>query len=95
MYRKTLKEGEGMLFIFSDSKPRRFWMKNTFVDLSIAYLDEHKTIIDILDMKAVKSELEINLPTYPSSGPAKFALEVPLGWFKKHKIKLGDKLVLK
>lgn len=94
MYRKSLKEGEGMLFVFPNARVRRFWMKNTFIDLSIGYFDENKALLDVQDMIPVKSEMETNLPVYPSSGPAKYALEVPLGWFKKHKIKPGDKLVL-
>lgn len=94
MYRQSLKDGTGMLFVFKDEKLRRFWMKNTFIDLSIGYFDEKKVLVDIQDMKAVKSEMEQNPPTYPSARPAKYALEVPLGWFMRAKLKKGDKLVL-
>jgi hypothetical protein len=96
MFRKKLKDNEGMLFVFKEEKVRRFWMKNTFIDLSIGYFDSKKTLVDIQDMKAVRSEMEkdTTLPVYTSSSPAAFALEVPLGWFKKHNINKGDKLVL-
>jgi uncharacterized membrane protein (UPF0127 family) len=91
MFRKSLKDDEGMLFIFDDEEIRHFWMKNTFVDLDIGYFDHNKVLVDIAHMKAVKSEMESNLPTYPSAKPAQYALEVPKGWFDKHKIKLGQK----
>jgi uncharacterized membrane protein (UPF0127 family) len=94
MFRRSIKDGEGMLFVFQEAKPRRFWMKNTFVNLSIGYFDEQKILIDIQDMKAVTSELEQNPQTYPSARPAKYALEVPLGWFLRNKLKKGEKLVL-
>jgi hypothetical protein len=92
MFRKKLDEGTGMLFIFPDEEIRSFWMKNTFIDLSIGFFDAQQRLVDIQDMRAVKSEMEINPPTYQSAAPAKYALEVPRGWFQKHKIKVGDKL---
>jgi uncharacterized membrane protein (UPF0127 family) len=91
MFRKKLEDGKGMLFIFSDTSERRFWMKNTFLPLSIAFFDDQKKIINILDMKPADSEMQTDFPTYDSAGPAKYALEVPVGWFQKHKIKSGDK----
>lgn len=91
MYRQKLEEGTGMLFVFPDEEPRSFWMKNTFVPLSIGFFDSKKKLIDIQDMEPVKSEMQSDLPTYPSRGPAQYALEVPKGWFKKHKIKIGTK----
>ena len=95
MFRQSLKDGEGMLFVFQDEEVRNFWMKNTFIDLSIAYISSNKKIIKILDMAATKSEMESFLSTYSSETPAQYALEVPKGWFLRNKIKLGDKLVLK
>ena len=67
-------------------------MKNTFVDLSIAYIGANKEILEIIDMKAMKSSLDVDVPSYPSSVKAQYALEVNQGWFKKNKIKVGDKL---
>jgi uncharacterized membrane protein (UPF0127 family) len=93
MFRQNLPDGTGMLFIFPDEQPRSFWMKNTFVALSIAYINAQKKIVDIQDMVPVKSEMETP-QTYPSAGSAMYALEVPRGWFKKKKIKIGDKIEL-
>lgn len=94
MYRKSLGENEGMLFIFNESKPLSFWMKNTFVDLSIGYFDENKKLIEVLDMKAASSELQTHFESYQSTNPAQYALEMRLGWFKKNQIKVGDKLII-
>ena len=95
MFRKTLSEGTGMIFIFSDEAPRSFWMKNTFVPLAIGFFDSQKQLIDIQEMAAATSEMQTDFPSYPSNGPAKYALEVPKGWFSKHKIGIGQKFELK
>lgn len=92
MYRKSLPANEGMLFTFAQEEPQSFWMKNTFIDLSIGYFDKNRKLIDIKEMKAVRSEMEVNLPTYQSLGPAQYALEMPKEWFAKNKIKLGSTL---
>ena len=84
MNRTALAPDEGMLFEFTDSQVREFWMKDTLVDLDIAYIDMNKKIIDIQTMKAVTSMIQKDLPTYPSSGPAQYALEMKSGWFKKN-----------
>lgn len=89
MNRTVLPENYGMLFIFDKEEPRTFWMKNTFVDLSIGFFDKNKKLVDIQDMKAVKSVME-EPQTYSSKAPAMYALEVPMGWFKKNKINLGE-----
>lgn len=92
MNRTELPENFGMLFIFDQEDYRSFWMKNTYVDLSIAYIGANKKILEIIDMAASKSSLDANPKTYPSSAKAKYALEVKQGWFKKNKIKVGDSL---
>lgn len=89
MNRTLLPENYGMLFIFDKEEPRSFWMKNTFVDLSIGFFDKNKKLVDIQDMKAVKSVME-ETESYFSKHPAMYALEVPSGWFKKNKINLGE-----
>lgn len=94
MYRKSLPKDRGMLFVFNDLEVRRFWMKNTFIPLSIAYFDENQVLIDIIDMEPVKSEMAVNLPYYESSKPAKYALEMNQGWFEENKISKGTKLKL-
>jgi hypothetical protein len=94
MFRTSLKESDGMLFIFPDEQPRAFWMKNTFVDLAIGYFSEKRVLIDIQEMKAVSSMMENRPPSYPSRASAKYALEVRKGWFDRNKIKLGAKFTL-
>ena len=83
MHRFSLKPDHGMLFVFRDAQPLAFWMKNTFVALSIAYIDARGRIIDIEDM-APQTE-----NTHPSSGPAMYALEMKRGWFKERGIGVG------
>ncbi len=90
MNRTSLAEGQGMMFVFSNSEIRSFWMKNTFIDLSIGYFDKDKVLFQVLDMKAT-TLLQKNFPSYVSRSPAQFALEVPKGWFNKHGVKIGDK----
>lgn len=89
MFRKKLGLNEGMLFLFKDEQVRNFWMKDTIINLSIGYFDKNKTLINVLEMKATTSVMEQNLPTYPSSGPAMYALEMTGGWFTKNKIQPG------
>jgi uncharacterized membrane protein (UPF0127 family) len=83
MYRESLPEGRGMLFVFSDSQIRSFWMRNTYIPLDIAYIDENLTIIDIQPMEPQTED------PHPSARPAMFALEVPQGWFAKSGIEVG------
>ena len=90
MYRKSLPKDSGMLFIFSDEDYRSFWMKNTWIDLSIGYFDKNRVLKEIIDMKATTT-LDINPPTYPSQHKSQYALEMTKGWFEKNKIKIGDK----
>lgn len=91
MFRKELSSGSGMLFIFEEERPRSFWMKNTFVPLSIGYFDKNRKLLETYDMEPVVSEMDINPKVYPSKKKAQYALEVPMGWFKKNKIKIGTK----
>lgn len=84
MFRKTLPAEAGMLFVFQDEKPRCFWMKNTFIPLSIAYIDAQGEIFDIFDLQP-QDETSVC-----STKGAMFALEVNQGWFSKKEIKIGD-----
>jgi uncharacterized membrane protein (UPF0127 family) len=90
MYREKLSDGEGMMFVFSRPETRSFWMKNTYLDLSIGFFDEKKRLFQILDMKGT-TVMQKEFPSYESQRPAQFALEVPKGWFTKFKVKVGDK----
>lgn len=89
MYRESLKPDEGMLFIFPDQDVRSFWMKNTFIALSIGFFDQDRILVDIQDMRPVSSEAEKSPPSYMSAKPAQYALEMNQGWFKRNKIKTG------
>ena len=86
MNRFSLKPDFGMIFIFARSEPLAFWMKNCFIPLSIAYIDEKGVIVSIVDMKPQDES------TYPSGAPAMFALEMKHGWFKQRGIVVGDKV---
>jgi uncharacterized protein len=92
MFRTHLPKNSGMLFIFKDQRTRSFWMKNTLIDLSIAYIDQNQKIIDIQEMKATSS-LDLEIPSYPSKQPAAYALEMNSHWFASNKIKVGDSFV--
>lgn len=84
MFRTKLAENEGMLFIYEEEEILSFWMKNTFIPLSIAFIDRHGRIIDMKDMEP------FSLDTHRSARPAQYALEVNKGWFQKNGIKIGD-----
>lgn len=93
MYREKMAADTGMLFIFNQEQPLNFWMKNTYINLSIAYIGKNKKIVDIQDMKAT-SAIDTQWATYPSAKPGMYALEMNQGWFTKNRIKIGDLLVL-
>lgn len=86
MNRKNLIVDTGMLFIFDKNQILSFWMKNTLIDLSIAYIDNDWNIIDIREMKAN------DLTPITSIKPAIFALEANPYWFYRNNIKIGDKI---
>ncbi len=80
-----------MLFMFMGEQYLSFWMKNTLIPLSIGYFDKNKKLIEVKDMEPVLGPVrDDQLPNYPSSKPAMFAIEVPKGWFAKKKIKPND-----
>lgn len=90
MYRKSLEDGKGMLFIFESERPQSFWMKNTYVPLSIGFFNSRRVLTEYFDMEPA-SDLEKSPKVYSAKKNAQFALEVPQGWFKKSGIKIGDK----
>jgi uncharacterized protein len=87
MFVEKLPINEGMLFVFSGKTYGGFWMKNTLIPLSIAFLDSDGRILKILDMLPCKEEF---CPTYDPELFYYYALEVNLGWFEKNQIKEGD-----
>jgi uncharacterized membrane protein (UPF0127 family) len=84
-HRDELPQNHGMLFIYPDLRPISFWMKDTKIFLSIAFLDDSGQIFSIQDMTPMQTDR-----TYNSSRPASYALEVNQGWFSKHGIYVGD-----
>jgi len=84
MNRFSLQPDHGMLFVFSEPQPLAFWMKNTYVPLSIAFIGADGRIVNIEDM-APRTE-----DTHPSHGLALFALEMKKGWFADRGIRPGD-----
>ena len=90
MDRTALGENRGMLFVFPSEEERSFWMKNTLIPLSIAYIDAERRIVDIQDMKA----LDDDPPHYVSAEPAQYALEVNKGYFDERGVEVGDRVSL-
>jgi len=84
MYRKSLQDGQGMLFIFEKDDVLSFWMKNTFIPLSIAFIAYDGKITDIKDMYPHDTN------SVKSSRSARYALEAPAGWFSRVGINVGD-----
>jgi uncharacterized membrane protein (UPF0127 family) len=83
MYVKSLPPDRGMLFIFPRAKRLGFWMHNTLIPLSIAYIREDGVIGSICDMEALDEH------SHPSTCAVRFALEMTKGWFAAHKIEPG------
>lgn len=93
MFKTKWPDGvHGMLFIFDSEGPRSFWMKNTFLPLSIGFFNAKGELLDRADMNPAKSLAQIKVDRAQTQKPAKYVLEVPQGWFKKHQIKSGSKL---
>jgi hypothetical protein len=86
MYRKSLAQNAGMLFVFEDSATHCMWMKNTYVPLSVAFLDERGTILNIADMTPHSED------SHCAAKPARYALEMSRGWFAERGIKPGSRL---
>ena len=86
MYRRILPENRGMLFVFRETAQHGMWMLNTYVPLSVAFLDEKGVIINIEDMHPHTRTNHV------ASRPAKYALEVNRGWFAKRGIKPGARI---
>jgi hypothetical protein len=83
MGRKHLGKDEGMLFIFEVEGYHGFWMKNTLIPLSIAFIDKEGRIVKITDMKP------LSLQTHAPPRPVLYALEMNKGWFSTNGIKVG------
>ena len=83
MYRESLEENTGMLFVFPGSGYYSMWMKNTYIPLSVAFIDVRGVILNIAEMQPE------TLTSHDAAGMAKYALEMNKGWFAARKITAG------
>lgn len=90
MFRESLLDDHGMLFVFGAMRPRSFWMKNTLIPLDIIYFDADGQFVSTVQMQPCKKDPCKN---YPSAGSAQFALEVPAGYVGKYGVGPGWKLI--
>ena len=86
MHRKSLAPNAGMLFVFDAPALHCMWMRNTYIPLSVAFLDAQGSIINIADMQPHNEE------SHCAARPALYALEMTQGWFAQRGIKPGLKL---
>jgi uncharacterized membrane protein (UPF0127 family) len=86
MHRTAMPANAGMLFVFEQPGVQCFWMKNTLLPLTIAFLADDGTIVNLADM-APRA-----LDSHCSAKPVRLALEMNVGWFAKRSLKAGDRL---
>jgi uncharacterized membrane protein (UPF0127 family) len=84
MWRSVMNDGEGMLFVYDRDIQMSFWMKNTLIPLSIAFISSRGEILEILDMEPQDTR-SVNSQRY-----CRYALEVPQGWFARAGVQQGD-----
>ena len=87
MYRAEMPQHEGMLFVFPEAKQQCFWMKNTLIPLTAAFVADDGTVINLEDMQPQTTQ------SHCSAKPVRFVLEVNQGWFMKKGLKAGMRLV--
>lgn len=88
MFRKTLAKNRGMIFVYNKPEEMNFWMRNTVLPLSIAYVHEKLFIASIHDMKP----LDLNVVS--SDVPVLYAIEVNQGWFRNNAIHSGNRITI-
>ena len=86
MFRKSMPQNAGMVFVFEESAVHCMWMKNTLIPLSVAFIDQDGAIINIADMQPHSEQ------SHCATRPARYALEMNKGWFAQRGIKAGAKL---
>lgn len=86
MYRQHLPEHEGMLFVFPQAAVQCFWMKNTLIPLSAAFIQSDGSIVNIVDMQPLDER------SHCSDKPVTHVLEVNQGWFAKRNVRAGNKI---
>ena len=86
MFRESLPEHHGMLFVWEQEQPVAMWMKNTMLPLSVAFIKSDGRIQNLADLQP------FSLTVHPSDGPVRYALEVNQGWFARHGVQPGDRI---
>jgi uncharacterized membrane protein (UPF0127 family) len=86
MHRKDMPQPEGMLFVFEEPSVQCFWMKNTLLPLTAAFVADDGTIVNLVDMKPQSTD------SHCSTKPVRYVLEMNQGWFAKKGIKAGASL---
>ena len=86
MFRQDMPANEGMLFVFEQASEQCFWMKNTLIPLTAAFVADDGTIVNLADMQPQ------SLDSHCSARPVRFVLEMNKGWFDKRGLKAGSKL---
>ena len=86
MHRRMMPENRGMVFVFTEDAHHAMWMENTYIPLSVAFIDGNGVIANIEDMKPHTRD------AHPAVKPVRYALEMNLGWFAKRGIKPGTKI---
>jgi uncharacterized protein len=86
MFRREMPQYEGMLFVFEQASPQCFWMKNTLLPLTAAFVADDGTIVNLADMKPQTED------SHCSAKPVRYVLEMNQGWFARRGIKAGSKL---
>ncbi|GAO22917.1 hypothetical protein ALISP_2737 [Alicycliphilus sp. B1] len=86
MFRRDMPQHEGMLFVFEQPATQCFWMKNTLLPLTAAFVADDGTIVNLADMKPMSED------SHCSARPVRFVLEMNQGWFARKGLKAGSRL---
>jgi uncharacterized membrane protein (UPF0127 family) len=95
MFRESMPPDSGMLFVYTSEARDSYWMYNTLIPLSIAFIDRDGTVVDILDMARLNNpsdQSEAARFVYPSAAPYWYALEMNSGWFLDHGVGVGQQI---
>ena len=87
MWRRTMEEKQGMLFIMEENEPQSFWMLNTYLSLDIIYVNEDQEIVSIQANTTPQSTQSV-----PSGAPAKYVVEVNAGFCERFGLQVGDRI---
>ncbi|MGE5799816.1 MAG: DUF192 domain-containing protein [Syntrophaceae bacterium] len=87
MFRQSLPENEGMLFVYREPQELAFWMRNTFIPLDIVFVGADGIILNIHQARPLDESV-----LYRSAGSAKYVIETNQGWFSRHGIRPGDRV---